>query len=139
MGHQLLSLISKTRQKNWMNMIESIDMRHSSRLALKKIKRINKDEIEDRSQAKVSPNQVAGCLVANRKSNEQKLQPQPKKRSLNISILSKPFERSEIDNALNELKNGKACGVGKIFQDQLLHSGPHTKDWLLRFYLDCLI
>ena len=138
MGHQLLSLISETRQKNWMDIIESIDIRHGSKPAWKII-RLNCDETEDRSQAKISPNQLASCLVPNGKSDKQKLQPQSKRRSLNKRIISKPFKRSELDNAMNELINGKACGVDGLFNEQLLHSGPHSKDWLLRFYSDCLI
>ena len=55
-----------------------------------------------------------------------------------MSVLSKPFERHELDNAMNELKNGKACGVDGLFNEQLLHFGSEAKDWLLRFFSNCL-
>ena len=39
---------------------------------------------------------------------------------------------------MKELKNGKACGIDGLFNEQITHFGPIARNWLLQFYCNCL-
>ena len=119
-------------------MIESIDMKHSSKMAWKKISRLNCDPAVDRGQTKVTPNRVASCLIANGMFKGGKSRPQPKCTSYNLSHVCRPFEPNELLESMKELKNGKACGIDGLFNEQITHFGPIARNWLLQFYCNCL-
>ena len=78
------------------------------------MKRLNCDPTEDKNQSKVTPDQVASCLIRNGKFGKEKSDPIPKRSSCNMSITSQPFNMEELTVAKPE--NRQSLWSGRCFQ-----------------------
>lgn len=70
-GEFLLEKIGTERRSNWMNLVESIDMKHSSQRAWGLMKKLNNDPKQRILQNIITPDQVAHQLLLNGKSQRE--------------------------------------------------------------------
>ena len=61
-----------------------------------------------------------------------------KQRCSSQSEFTKNFEFSEIENAIKDMKSGKAAGLDGIFMEFIKNFGVKTKTWLLILFNDIL-
>jgi len=135
---EVLESISEARGNRWCEMIENIDMRHSSRKTWGMIKNLGNDSINKPAQTKVTPDQVATQLLINGKTPRMK--PKTQKRKLMRDAtgendeISKPFGVEDLDNAIAAMKDHKAAGLDDICTEQLRYFGPKAKIWMTDLY-----
>uniref|UniRef100_H3B2D4 Endonuclease/exonuclease/phosphatase domain-containing protein n=1 Tax=Latimeria chalumnae TaxID=7897 RepID=H3B2D4_LATCH len=119
------------RRRKWKELIEGIDMIHSSRKAWLTIRKLKK-------KSNITANQVAHQLLLNGKA----LNKQPKilirwQTDLEETHFSAPYTIDELNAGISHLKNGKAAGLDDICMEQIKHFGPITKLWVLCLFNNC--
>lgn len=67
----LLDSIGTEMRANWMKLVKSIDMKHSSQKAWGLMKKLNNDPKQKISQNKTTPNQIAHQLLLNVKNQRE--------------------------------------------------------------------
>ena len=141
-GKNVMAAISNERRKMWQEMIESTDLTHSSRKAWNTIKLLSADYTRTDYHSNVTANQIAHQLLLNGKSNaatvkQSKHRLRKPVKDLNPG-LTNPFSPQELERGIKSMKQGKAAGLDDIRTEQIKHFGPVTREWLLRFYNNCL-
>ena len=140
-GEDLLGVIADTRKEAWHNMVESIDMKHSSRKAWAMIKRLSGDPMAPRGHMNVTPDQIASVLLLNGKAKDTTNRIH---RHIHRNVPAetqegtKPFTAGELDRAIQTMRCGKASGGDDLTVDQIKHFGPVTRNWLLRLFNNIL-
>ena len=123
-------------------MIESTDLTHSSRKAWNTIKLLLDDHTKADYHSNITANQIAHQLPLNGKRNAtfaKQSKPQLKKPTKeNNTDLTNPFSSKELEKGIKALKQGKTAGLENIRAEQIKQFGPTTREWLLRFYNNCL-
>jgi len=78
-GEFLLEAIGIERKANWINLVESINMKHSSQKAWGLMKKLNNDPKQRNSQNITTPDQIAHQLLKRKRSEGNKPQENPEK------------------------------------------------------------
>lgn len=53
-------------------------------------------------------------------------------------MISRPFSKNDVNEALNDMKNGKAAGFDAVYPEFLTYTGPRARLWLSRFHSNIL-
>ncbi|KMQ82898.1 rna-directed dna polymerase from mobile element jockey-like protein [Lasius niger] len=113
----LLHSLNDSRRQKWIETVENLDFKHSSRKAWSLIKKLGGSTHVLANKAEVTPNQVANHIEGMSRATSDK---------------------SQSSQALKDVKNGKAPGFDEIHPEFLTHCGNHTRAWLARFYSNML-
>ena len=106
LGQELLQSIGSSRQQQWVEMIDSIDMKHSSRMASKKP--VDSTETRQSTEDKLKSLQIrlqvvslpmASLRVTKSDSRDTQV--------ISVSAVCRPFELNELEESAKELKMGK--------------------------------
>ena len=137
LGETLTKSMAKEREERWRELIENTDMTLNSKKAWKTISKINTEKKTNPRVAAVTPNQVANQLILNGKpQHKEKGKRKQIKREMDDILQQcgdsfEPFSRKELEEAIKQLKVGKAAGLDGITAEMILHFGKATRDWIL--------
>ena len=129
--------MAKEREERWRELIENTDMTLNSKKAWKTIGKINTEKKTNPRVAAVTPNQVANQLILNGKpQHKEKGKRKQIKREMDDILQQcgdsfEPFSLKELEEAIKQLKVGKAAGLDGITAEMILHFGKATRDWIL--------
>ena len=121
----------------WQKIIESTDLTHSSRKAWNTIKLLSDDHTKADYHSNITADQIAHQLLLNGKRNAtfaKQSKPWLKKPTKENNTDSS----KELEKGIKALKQGKTAGLDNIRAKQIKQFGPTTREWLLRFYNNCL-
>lgn len=143
---ELLKSLDEARKQKWIDTVENIDMRRSSRKGWALVRKLGAAPKLNRKKPKISPDKIACKLVQTSKvpadknftSRITKQYRDARKRTPKSSELSRAFSPNEVNEALDNMKNGKASGFDSIYPEFLKNTGPRTRLWLSRFYSNVL-
>lgn len=139
-GEVLMKSLAQEKRTKWCDLLNSVDMKRSSKKAWNLIKRLDCDPKSKPIIPIVTPNQIAHHLLINGKCNKNKhnkKSPKPTvKRLINEenSVLGDTFLYEELEAAMKSLKNGKSAGLDNMYTEQIQHFGPAAKQWLLKLF-----
>ncbi|CAI6371000.1 unnamed protein product [Macrosiphum euphorbiae] len=137
-GEFLLEAIGTERRANWINLVESIDMKHSSQKAWGLMKKLNNDPKQRNSQNLTTPDQIAHQLLLNgkgqRETNQKRTQKKHTTENEECGHFKEQFNIEELNEAIKMLKNRKAAGLDDICVEQIKEFGPKTKQWILELF-----
>ena len=134
-GQNLSSVITECRRRKWQDFIQSTDMTHSSRKAWKTIRVLGNDYTKTQPRSEVTPDQVAHQLLKNSQGNPDhrprraKVPKAPVACSPESQGFTRPFNLTELCDAIHIMKNNKAAGLDDILCEQIKHFGPGALDW----------
>ena len=129
--------MAKEREERWRELIETTDMTLNCKKAWKTISKINTENKTNPRVAAVTPNQVANQLILNGKpQHKEKGRRKIMKREMDDILKQcddsfEPFSRKELEEAIKQLKVGKAAGLDGITTEMILHFGENTREWIL--------
>jgi len=129
-GEFLLEAIGTERRANWINLVESIDMKHSSQKAWGLMKKLNNDPKQRNSQNITTPDQIAHQLLLNGKGQRETNQKRTQKKHTTENEECGHFKEQfniELNEAIKMHKNKKAAGLDDICVEQIKEFGPKTK------------
>lgn len=120
----LLQYLDNARRQRWMDSVEKMDFKHSSRKAWSLLRRVGASNSGSKTKPKMKPKTIANRIMKVSRTKIDKKTKRNVKRNLrllrkNASVrteFSRPFNIEEIDNAISNVKNGKAAGPMKCFQ-----------------------
>lgn len=114
-GDFLLESIGTERRANWINLVESIDMKHSSQKAWGLMKKLNNDPVQRNSQNITTPDQIAYQLLLNERGQRETNHKRAKKKHTieneEDGHFKEQFNIEELNEAIKMLKNRKAAGL----------------------------
>ena len=142
LGHELLAELNSCRKSKWMETVQQIDFKHSSRKAWSFLKKLGCVEQVKVPLCKVSANQIASRLVQNSKQFVAKARVKAVRKDFHetyktLSVgtdFSREFTMEELDFGINNIKVKKAPGLDEMFAEFIKHFGPNTKHWILMFF-----
>lgn len=143
---ELLKSLDHARKEKWMNIVEGMNFTHSSRKAWSLIRKLNSSSMPQKHHTPINVESIANHLVStsktivNKKFSKQikaKLH-QTKRDTQRHALYSQPFTISEVEEALNNVRCGKAAGLDGIYPELLKYCGPATKRWLASFF-SCIL
>lgn len=139
-GEELVQSLSDSRSKKWCNLLESLDMKHNSRRAWKLVKNLSNDPSKPTSiQCNVTANQIAHQLLLNGKTTTKKKRMKITRNiATETSLMSNPFDLSELNLAIKEMKTNKAPGIDNIRTEQIKQFGALTLQWILDMMNNCI-
>lgn len=143
---ELLESLDEARREKWINTVESLDFKKSSREAWSLLRKLGDGKSTSRSTPKIHPNKIAAHIVTtSRGKREREFTKDIKKELRNLkanspdeSEYSQPFSTEEVSAAIKDIKTGKAPGQDGIHSEFLIHCGEFARAWLCRFYTDIL-
>jgi len=120
--------IAEQRKKEWISVIEDLDMVKNSNKAWKLIKSMNNEKQQLKQHINITPDQIANKLLMNGKTkgkkNHVKFKIDTSNNTSNCNVL---FEMDEINQAITTMKNKKAVGIDGIMTEQVKQLGPIAK------------
>jgi hypothetical protein len=142
----LVTSLDTARRQKWVETMESLDFKTSSRKAWSLLRKLNGGGKIGDSNPPISPNKVASHMAQTSKAPGDKTQTRNVKtelRSLRRSFepehaATNPFATAETTKAIKELKAGKAPGFDGIHPEFLIHCGKYATKWLTQFFTDIL-
>lgn len=134
----LLKSLDDSRRQRWIETVENLDMKHSSRKAWALLKRLEGNSKPKETDNKVSAQSIASVLLENSKGDVNKTHKRRVKKELYnfkrqaspLPSITLPFQAVEIVEAIKELKKGKAAGKDGIYPEFLHHLGPKAIVWV---------
>ena len=138
-AEQLLNTLQEDRRQRWIETVENLDMRHSSRHAWQLIKKLNQEENGNKTAPIINADEVAKEIKQRGRhvpdhAFERKIRKEYKRIWNSLpregSMWTLPISYTEIDTAIKDIKNGKAAGIDGIYPDMITHLGPRAKEWL---------
>eukprot|EP00102_Acyrthosiphon_pisum_P023732 XP_016660942.1 PREDICTED: RNA-directed DNA polymerase from mobile element jockey-like [Acyrthosiphon pisum] len=137
-GEFLLEAIGTERRANWINLVESINVKHSSQKAWGLMKKINNDPKQNNSQNITTPDQIAHRLLLNgkgqRETNHKRTQKKHTTENEEYGHFKEQLNIEELNEAIEMLKNRKAAGLDDLCVEQIKEFGPKTKQWVLELF-----
>lgn len=141
-GKKLLASLDDARRRRWIETVESLDMKRSSREAWALLKRLEGKNRFKNPQTKIKPQAIASILIENSRGTVSKEQNRSVKHKLRkILATSKPhlifkecFSVQELIAAISDIKTGKAPGRDSIHPEFLHNLGPKALQWLASVY-----
>ncbi|KAL1454475.1 hypothetical protein WDU94_010720 [Cyamophila willieti] len=145
-GDELLSILDLTRRERWIEKVESMDFKKSSREAWSLLNKLDGSKKIKQTTNPIHPNKVAAHIVNTSRSPRDRQHTIDIKRSFrNLKRNSQPnpefsssFTLADITVALSEIKNNKAPGSDGVHAEFLKNSGDYAKEWLAKFFTDVL-
>lgn len=115
-------------------------MKHNSRRAWKLVKNLSNDPSKPTSiQCNVTANQIAHQLLLNGKTTTKKKRMKITRNiATETSLMSNPFDLSELNLAIKEMKTNKAPGIDNIRTEQIKQFGALTLQWILDMMNNCI-
>lgn len=137
-GEFLLEAIGSERRTNWINLLENIDMKHSSQKTWGLMKKLNNDPKQKNSQSIITPDQIPHQLLLNGKgqteTNHKRTQKKDVTENVEYGHFKEQFNIIELNETIKMLKNRKAAGLDDICVEQIKEFGPKTKQWILELF-----
>lgn len=146
-AEQLLSTLQEDRRKRWIETVENLDMRHSSRHAWQLIKKLEPKDNVNKTAPVISADEVAKEIKQRGRHIPDHVFERKIRKEYNRiwnslpkdgSMWTLPISYTEIDTAIKDMKNGKAAGIDGIYPDMITHLGPAAKQWLASAMTDIL-
>ncbi|KAI5732205.1 hypothetical protein M8J77_023312 [Diaphorina citri] len=145
-GDELLKLLDDTRRERWIEKVEKMDFKKSSREAWSLLNKLDGSKKVKQANKPISPNKVAAHIVNTSRSprdRQHTIDIKRKLRSLKRSSLPNleycsPFTLAEVTVALSDTKANKAPGFDGIHAEFLKNSGHFAHVWLAKFFTDIL-
>ena len=144
----LLAKLDEGRLKRWSELVNNIDLTHSSRLAWNAINNLTGRSRQSYRPCPISANSIASQLVRNgtyvTKDRESSRLVSKEVSGLwriptpDDMCISGDFSSEEFTRALQLLKPGKAPGPDRICPELIIHAGAALKSWLKLFLSSCL-
>jgi len=142
----LLNSLSISRKTRWMNTIEEMDFKHSSRKAWNLLRKIDPNNKRKKHNTEIKPNAFANRIIElsrakidNKYRTKVKTELRESKRNAEPkSTFARDFTDTEITTAIKCMKSGKAAGFDDMYPEFLKHSGPKVRIWLSKFYSDII-
>jgi len=145
----LIESLNAARCKRWEETTANLDFTHSSRKCWGLIRRLGAAQQPAKlSRPIVSPNAVATHLVHVAKSplvkgHERQVRNEWRqycklKISGETKDIPEPFQLSELESELKNVKSGTAADYDNILPEFLKHMGPKAKLWLTSFFICAL-
>ena len=144
----LMAALDAGRRDRWVEKVESLDLKHSSRHPWQLLKKLEPASSTCRSAPAVTADQIAREIKARgmhtpdnrreakiRKAYARLHQRLPKQ----DARLTAPVRPTEMAKAVGSLKNGKAAGRDGVYPDMLSHLGPRTREWLCSALTDVIL
>ena len=146
-ANKLIESLDESRKLKWIKQTEELDSRKSSRKfwsTMRKFGTTNSNGNKERGHINV--NRIASRLISNSKVdldtgrlNSIKKQTKNTMKKLPVnSEFSSDFCLEELDNAISDLKCGKAAGFDGIFPEFIRNMKVVAKTWILKFFNDLL-
>ena len=138
-GEDLLESLREGRRNKWIDTVESLDLKHSSRHAWNLFKKL--DPVKNSKSTHSTPIDVE--MIAKeikqrsthksdhkfekeiRKEYQRSYQSKP-----SDSFSSIPVSKEEVEVAIKYMKAGKAAGIDGIYPDMIKKLGPKAMQWL---------
>lgn len=146
LGDELLDHLNQTRCERWIEKVESLDFKRSSREAWSLLNKLDGSKKIQQTKTSISPNKIAAHIVATSRSPRDRQHTIDIKRQLreikrnsqpNPDFCS-PFTLADIYVALSDTKSNKAPGFDGIHVEFLKNSGDFAKEWLAKFFTDIM-
>ncbi|KAL1448470.1 hypothetical protein WDU94_013986, partial [Cyamophila willieti] len=145
-GDELLKLLDQTRRERWVEKVEKLDFKKSSREAWSLLNKLDGRKKIKQTSNPIHPNKVAAHIVNTSRSPRDRQHTIDIKRRLRTmkrnsqpdSEYSSPFTLADITVALSETKSNKAPGFDGIHAEFLKNSGDFAKAWMAKFLTDVL-
>lgn len=144
---ELLESLHENRKERWMELVENLDLTHSSRHAWNTIKKLSPDPNNTKTAPLIEADNIAkeikqrGQHTPNyrfekeiRKEYQKTLKSHPEQGLL----LSIPVTFNEMEDAIEKVKNGKAAGIDGIYPDMITHLGPKAIAWMAETMTDIM-
>ena len=138
-AEQLLDTLHEDRRQRWIDTVENLDMRHSSRHAWQLIKKLDPEGGTTKTAPVIKADEVAkeikqrGQHVPNH-AFETQIRREYKRIWNSLpkegSMWTLPISLTETEDAIHHMKNGKAAGIDGIYPDMITHLGPKAIEWL---------
>lgn len=143
---ELLKSLDIARKERWINTVENIDLKRSSRQGWSLIRKLGGASKINKTKPKITADRIARRVVQSSKAPSNKVfsnkiiraYRELRKKTPMDSELSAPFTVDDINLALMTMKNGKASGFDAIYPEFLTYCGPRTRLWLARFFTNVL-
>ena len=143
-GENLTRAIMEDRLNKWQEFIQSTDMTHSSRKAWKTIRILGNDYTKSQPRSQVTADQVAHQLLVNSQGNPDHHPRRAKLPKVTAACFqgspdfTRPFNMSDLGDAIKTMKSNKAAGLDDILCEQIKHFGPGALQWLLDMFNKCM-
>ena len=142
LGRELLSELNNSRNRKWINTVQQMDFKHSSRKAWSLLKKPGCVPQTKAPPNKVSANDVASRLVLNSKQSIPKARVKTVRKELKLKraalstdpSYSGTFSMEELDRAIQDLKIRKSPGFDNMLAEFIKHFGVASKNWILNFF-----
>ncbi|XP_037872507.1 uncharacterized protein LOC119629719 [Bombyx mori] len=139
---ELIESLNEARQAKWESTVQDMNFALSSRKAWHLLKRFTSGTAIQKSEPKVCPSKIADRIVKLSKAPSHKKHTREVRKDLESlktdtapgPYFSRPVTADEITASIRAIKGNKACGKDKIFPELIKHSGPHTREWLAKFF-----
>lgn len=122
-GEFLLEAIGTEKRANWINLVESIDIKHSSQKTLGLMKKLNNDPKQRNSQNITTSDQIAHQLLLNGKDQRETIHKRTKKKHTieneEDGHFKEQFNIKELNEAIKVLKNRKPIGLDDICVEKI--------------------
>jgi len=118
----LLTSLAKSRRDRWIETMEKLDFKHSSREAWNLLRRLNPNPTRAKTAPKIKPDEFANRIVEMTRATMDKetarkitMSLKTKKReAMDKSKWAENFNSKEVQIALKSVKSGKAAGLDGI-------------------------
>ncbi|XP_030851787.1 uncharacterized protein LOC115928578 [Strongylocentrotus purpuratus] len=140
LGEELISRISQRHRQMWQHMIETTDLRHSSRKAWATIRKLGIDSTRAQQHYNVTADEVANQLLKNGKAPKTTNSHRHKLPGVdqNMSLFTRPISEEELQKGISTLHVNKAAGIDDIRSEQIKHMGSVAQKWLLDMFNNCI-
>lgn len=143
---ELLASLSRGRRDRWVETVESLDFKRSSRHAWRLLKRLDGDGKPAKTKPPLSADEIARDIKQRgTHSPDHKFESLIKKQYQRLykshpeeSELSAEVSSGEILTALRMVSSGKAAGLDGVYPDMIKHLGQRAREWLANAFTDAI-
>lgn len=143
---KLLSSLDISRRQKWIQTVEGLDFTRSSRKAWSLLRKLGESTPVVKSIPQITPDQIASHIATTSRVPGDKKHTKHIRCQLHAlkstapcaSSYSRPFTPLEVQEALKDLKPGKASGFDGIHPEFLIHMGENARRWFAQFFTDIL-
>ena len=141
----LLQKLDKVRMARWTEVVESVNLTHSSRKAWQTINKLT-GRSTTHSRCPVTANAIASQLLNNGRfpDADRDFARWTSREVTSLSRaatadanMSSDFTVEELEAAIKKLKSGKAPGRDNIHPEFVIHKSAKTTAWLCSFFTSC--
>ncbi|KAI5726259.1 hypothetical protein M8J77_025912 [Diaphorina citri] len=145
-GDELLQTLGAARRVKWLDTVENMDFKKSSRKAWTVLRKLGGGNKLQQRKNPIHPNKIASHIVnVSRTPKDRGHTIDVKRRFKQLketcpvsSNFSGPVTEADVRIALKDTKPNKAPGFDAIHPEFLLHCGNYTVKWLSKFFSDII-